>query len=298
MRTDLAKEASKNFPNCEGISEEVAFEDGIEVSRILVQTKEASRLLDKPMGRYITITFVKNALSDRDARKRIAHCAAKELMRMQTMSKDASVLVIGLGNRYVTPDALGPKVAEKTFVTRHIKLFCKEILTEDVRTVTAFSTGVLGVTGMETAEVVSGLVSTIMPDVVLIVDALASIEAEHIGNVIQMNDSGISPGAGIGNFQTSLNRDTLGVPVITMGMPLVVSSGTIVIDALSRLANDRELAYIIEQVEKGLSQDFLNMVVSPKDIDAMVNDGAKLVSHAINLTLHGEQYGDLEKLLR
>lgn len=298
MRTDLAKEARERFPSIEGISEDVSFEDGIETSRIIVKTQEAAMQLDKPIGRYVTISFSTQALSDRDARKRIAHCAARELISMQALGKDSSVMVIGLGNRYVTPDALGPKVAEHIFVTRHIQLYCNEILSYEVRTVTSFSTGVLGVTGMETAEVVRGLVGTIRPDVVLIVDALASMQTEHIGNVIQMNDSGINPGAGIGNFRTGLNHETLGVPVVTMGMPLVVSSATIAIDALKKLSTDSQIERIIQSVENKLPKEYLNMIVSPKDIDAMVQDGAKLVSHAINLALHGERYDDLEKILR
>ncbi|MDO4565427.1 MAG: GPR endopeptidase [Clostridia bacterium] len=298
MRTDLAKEASGILPDCEGVTEEVAYEDGIETSRILIKSDEAERLLDKPKGRYVTITFTPHALSDREARRRIAKRAAGELTAMHGLTGDSSVLVIGLGNRNVTPDALGPRVSEHIFVTRHIQMYCREILTCKVRTVTAFSTGVLGVTGMETVEVVSGVVSTIKPDLVLIVDALASMEADHIGNVIQMNDSGISPGAGIGNFRKSLNQNSLGVPVVTLGIPLVVSSGTIVIDALHKLYPRREYSGIVKLVEEKLPEGFANMIVSPKDVDAMVNDGAKLISNAINLTLHGEQYSELEKLLR
>lgn len=167
-----------------------------------------------------------------------------------------------------------------------------------MRTVTAFTTGVLGVTGMETVEVVKGLVSSVRPDIVLIVDALASMQTDHIGNVIQMNDSGINPGAGIGNFRTELNIETLGVPVITMGIPLVVSSATIAIDALKNIVTDRVIKQIVEEVQKNTSSQMLNMIVSPKDIDAMVNDGAKIISHSVNLALHGEQYDKLEKLLR
>ncbi|MDO4542960.1 MAG: GPR endopeptidase [Clostridia bacterium] len=298
MRTDLAKEARGKLPDCVGVTEEVAYEEGIDVSRILVHTDEAQRLLDKPKGRYVTITFSTPALSDRDARGRIARRTARELIAMQRIDADTSVLVIGLGNRHVTPDSLGPLVAEHIFVTRHIQLYCDDILSEKTRTVTAFSTGVLGVTGMETAEVVRGLVSTVRPDLVLIVDALASMEAGHIGNVIQMNDSGISPGAGIGNFRRSLNRESLGVPVVTLGMPLVVSSGTIVVDALSKISPKRDWNGVVKLVERTLPKEFISMIVSPKDIDAMVSDAAKLISDAINLTLHGEQYSKLEKLLR
>lgn len=298
MRTDLAKEARTLFPNIDGVSEDVSFEDGIEISDIQIKTEDAAKKISKPVGRYVTVTFPKNALSDRDARQRIAHCCAKELIKMHQLKPDAHVMVIGLGNRYVTPDALGPKVAEHIFVTRHIQMYCRDILEGDVRTVTAFTTGVLGVTGMETVEVVKGLVSSVRPDIVLIVDALASMQTDHIGNVIQMNDSGINPGAGIGNFRTELNIETLGVPVITMGIPLVVSSATIAIDALKNIVTDRVIKQIVEEVQKNTSSQMLNMIVSPKDIDAMVNDGAKIISHSVNLALHGEQYDKLEKLLR
>ena len=304
MRTDIAQESSALFRSFPGVHEEVEAQNGLRVSRITIHTEEASRALDKPQGRYFTLTVQANALSDAEFRSRAAHIIAEEMAVILGEKAGAaqarkSVMVVGLGNRFVTPDALGPKVAEHVFVTRHIQMYCRDALDEDVRTVTAFAANVLGITGMETVEVVSGLVQTIRPDLLVIVDALASMESSHLGSVIQMNDSGISPGSGIGNFQTALNNQTVGVPVITLGVPLVVSAETIIEDALDKLSkkNGQE-KHLKELLRAELPEELAHMIVTPKNIDAMVADAAKVLAEAINLALHGEQYRTLEKLLQ
>ncbi len=293
MRTDLAMEAFGGRSDLAGIREEVALFGSIEISRITVETEQASRALDKPIGRYITLTVPENAVSDAAFRTHLARCAAGELHRLLCSRSDEDGLVVGLGNRYVTPDALGPRTAEHVFATRHILKRKKELLPEGTRAVSSFAPNVLGVTGMETVEVVSGLIGTVKPAFVLFIDSLASVDSRHIGRVIQLNDSGISPGAGIGNFQTALSLRTVGVPVLAMGVPLVVSGETIVANALSRTGRRTDPTRTLA----ALPEDVKALIVTPKDVDALVSDLAKVLSEAVNLALHGRNYRALEQLL-
>jgi spore protease len=285
-------EAPSYIRGMDGIHESTVYEDGLRLSRIVILTEAAARRLDKPRGTYLTLEAGSALFSDAPSRAHVAHALSLELARaINDGDKKKSVLVVGLGNRFVTPDALGPKTAEHILVTRHIHRQCPGVLDEEVRSVTAFSASVMGVTGMETVEVVSGITKTVDPDLVLLVDALASSSFEHLGAVIQMNDSGISPGSGIGNNQTALCAATLGVPVITLGVPLVVSAETIVNTAL-RWTGETQLTDC-----QSLPPEISDMIVTPKNIDAMVTNASKLLSRAINLALHGEYSMELESLL-
>jgi spore protease len=210
------------------------------------------------------------------------------------MGEVKSVLVVGLGNRHVTPDALGPQTIESLFVTRHVRNHFPELLPPGTRTVAAFAAGVMGVTGVETAEAVAGIVSVLQPDLIVAVDALASSESDHVGTMVQLNDTGISPGAGVGNFRMGLSKSTLGIPVIAVGIPLVLTAEAILYSGLLRM-NAQELFL---KAKRRLGSDFLSMCVTPKDIDAMVKDGASILSYGLNLALFGENYGALEGLMR
>ncbi len=278
MRTDLAKEAKANFPDLAGIREEVYEKAGKTCTRISVETEEAARHLDKPMGIYTTVSFPYETLLSVDERMSAAQFVADELRIL--LPETGEILAVGLGNRYITADALGTKTIENVLITRHIRERFADILPSGTRSVCAFCTGVLGVTGMETIEVVMALCEKIHPAAIVIVDSLAANKPEHIGTVIQMNDTGISPGAGIGNFQTTLNRQTVGVPVIALGMPLVIG--------MDALQNDYGS---LKQRGSGYS-------VTPKDIDLLVKDAAKLLSLSLNLAFYGREYTSLQKLLQ
>ncbi len=279
MRTDLAKEAKKAVPNLKGVSESSETIDGLECVRIAVQTQEAARRLDKPIGTYVSITMPKETLYDRASAEACAHVAAGELVSL--LPKDGTILVIGLGNRYITADALGTKTAEHILVTRHLFRTFSDLLPEGTRTVCSFCTGVLGVTGIETVEIVSAVTNRLRPDGVLIVDSLAAGAPEHLGTVLQMNDTGISPGAGIGNFRASLNRETLGVPVAAIGIPLVVGA-----EAL--LGDD----------DPNASEALSGLFVTPKDIDLLVRNAAKMLALAINTAIHAKNAPILQNLLQ
>ena len=281
MRTDLAKESRMDAADIPGIREETAYKGGLEITRIDVLTEAASKRLDKPIGRYVSIVSPRDAFMDRKSRMLIARSLAFELHQMADAVNSA--LVIGLGNRYITADALGTRTAEYVLATRHVHLHMKELLPEGTPVVASFCANVLGVTGMETAEVVSALVQKIRPELVILIDSLAASRTEHLGRFIQCNDSGLAPGAGVGNFRTTLSEKSLGVPVLALGVPLVVSAETI-------LASNG--------CTRGACPEIKELIVTPKDIDAMVKDASRVLSDAVNLMLFGDNYPMLEKVLR
>lgn len=281
MRTDLAKESQMHMQSENGILKHLENRDGIEVLRIDVLTEEASKILDKPIGRYITITSTIQDMMDREERTRLSEVLAAEMNTMAKSKKNP--MIVGLGNRYIAADALGTKTTEHVFATRHIHKHMKNLLPSETPSVSAFCASVLGMTGMETVEVVSALTRQISPDLLILIDSLAASRIEHLGCVIQCNDSGIAPGAGVGNFQTILSSDSLGVPVIAVGIPLVVSADAIVNNCECTMKSDSLLH---------------DLIVTPKDIDAMVKDASRVLSDAINRMLFGETYNEVEKLLR
>lgn len=291
-RTDMAHEALQRCPDLLGVEEENESKGRMRISRIRVRTAAAARKLDKPRGSYITLTLPEGGLSSREVREEAGRCLASELSIL--MGEGRSVLAVGLGNRHVTPDALGPQTIESLFVTRHVQNHFPELLPPDTRTVAAFAAGVMGVTGVETAEAVAGIASVLKPDLIVAVDALASSESDHVGTMVQLNDTGISPGAGVGNFRAGLSKATLGVPVIAVGIPLVLTAEAILYSGLARM-DARDLFL---KARKALGSGFLSMCVTPKDIDAMVKDGAAILSYGLNLALFGENYGALEGLMR
>ncbi len=291
-RTDMAHEALQRCRSLSGVEEENESKGRMRISRIRVLTQAAERKLDKPRGSYITLTLPEDGLSSKEVRQEAARCLASELAVL--MGEVESVLVVGLGNRHVTPDALGPQTIENLFVTRHVQNHFPELLPPHTRSVAAFAAGVMGMTGVETAEAVTGISSVLKPDLIVAVDALASSESDHVGTMVQINDTGISPGAGVGNFRMGLSKRTLGIPVIAIGIPLVLTAEAILYSGLLRM-NAQEL---FAEAKKRLGNSFLSMCVTPKDIDAMVKDGASILSYGLNLALFGERYGALEGLMR
>ena len=291
-RTDMAREALSQCPELRGVEQENETKGGIQISRIYVCSEGAERKLNKPRGRYITLTLPEGGLNNKDMRANAGCCLAKELSDLMGQAKN--VLVIGLGNRHVTPDALGPQTVENLFVTRHVQKNFPDMLPAGTKTVAAFAAGVMGVTGLETAEAVTGVASVLQPDLIVAVDALASMESEHVGAMVQLNDTGISPGAGVGNYRAGLNQRTMGVPVVALGIPLVLTAEAILYSCLEHLGAGE----LFHRAKKALDESFLSMCVTPKDIDAMVKDGATLLSFGLNLALFGENYTTLEGLLR
>jgi spore protease len=308
-RTDLAIEANELFgrtrtvsPN--GVDESYEELDGIRVSRVHVRTKVAERRIGKKKGHYTTLEAPGLRHRDPDLQERVAEQFAKEFESILSLPENATVLVVGLGNGHVTPDSLGPLVVRKLFVTRHLFHYMPEVLGDGkgYRSVSAVSPGVLGLTGIETSEIIRGIVEKIHPDAVIAIDALASRSLSRVNSTIQISDSGIQPGAGVGNKRKAIDSETLGIPVIAIGIPTVVDAATIANDAIEVV-----LAQLKERVPgNGVNQVFdqlsstekwqmirevldplgNNLVVTPKEIDEFMEDVALVVAKGLNVALH------------
>ena len=230
FRTDLALERCEKLSekDLEGIRIERLESDDAKVTRIDVLNERGSKTVQKPIGRYVTVEvapFAKHAQFIDTS----LDCVTGEIRRM--LPEEGSILVAGLGNSKITPDALGPKCASMIFATRHIKgELLKETGFGGLRSVSAFSTGVLGETGAEAGEMIKGVVSMVKPAAVITVDALAARDAGRLGTTIQMCDTGIVPGSGVGNARLEISENTIGVPVISIGVPTVVDAETLILD--------------------------------------------------------------------
>lgn len=305
-RTDLAIEAHemarRRVQTVPGVEEETEEFDGIRVSRVHVQNRQGEQALGKRAGRYVTIEVPGLRRRDPDLQQRVAEQFAKEFERLLDVPEQATVLVVGLGNQQVTPDALGPKVAQKMFVTRHLFQYFPDLLGEGYRTVAAVSPGVLGVTGVETTEVVKGIVEHVQPDLVVAIDALASRSLNRVNATIQISDTGIQPGAGVGNKRKALDEQTLGCKVLAVGVPTVVDAATIANDAMELILtklketvpgngasqifdhfSPQEKWQLIKEVLDPLGN---NLMVTPKEIDEFIDDVAEVVAQGLNLALH------------
>ena len=301
--TDLAMEARELNPKLPGVREEVRTLEDITVTTIRVETQEAAKRLQKPCGEYITLDAPDLALRPLDLFERVSKQLAQQIRElMPELKEGAQVLVIGLGNRFITPDALGPRVVEQVFVTRHILEYMPEILEGNPRAVAAFAPGVLGLTGVETLEVVQGVVERVKPALVIAVDSLASRRANRISTTIQLTDTGIEPGAGVGNLRQGINRETLGVPVIALGVPMVVYASTITQDTISLIAEQTQLGTdeqtLLDLAEKVIHDHFGPMIVTPKDIDSIVRDMSQILADGLNMALMDTHYEQVRMLVQ
>lgn len=311
FRTDLAVEMRDAYKKAQqtdvpGVSSEEEEIDDVKITRVKIETEEGAGHIGKPVGNYVTLDAPKIKLNDAETNERIYKVLARELRKLTGTDIKQSVLVVGLGNQNVTPDALGPKVVQDVEVTRHILEYAPDILNRPVRSVSAISPGVLGTTGMETSEVVRGVIDKIKPDFVIAIDALASRKLERISTTIQIADTGINPGSGIGNKRMAMSKETLGVPVIAIGVPTVVDAATMANDTIelmlenmdkntSQSTNDYDRIKPMEQDEKyGLIKEVLepyvgDLVVTPKEIDEIIDSVSDVVSQGINYALLAEQ---------
>ncbi len=283
FRTDLALERREYIDKHEldGIVSREKHIDGITVHTITVENEKGEKLLGKPKGIYITLE-APSPLSDIKDFPLCLKVLTQELTSL--LPPDSPVLVAGLGNESITPDALGPKCISQLLATRHIgKDLAKSIGFQKLRSVAAVVPGVLGKTGIESAEVISGISEKIRPGAVIVIDALASRSTQRLGRTIQLSDTGISPGSGVGNARRKINRDTLGVPVIAVGVPTVVDGATLAFDLLEK-SGIRNL----DDGQKKQLADEGKMMVTPKEIDNLVEGAARLIAAAINSALQPE----------
>ena len=275
LRTDLAVEARELAGgSVKGIDYKTYSESGLSISRLTVKTEKAKQTLGKDIGTYITVALPSLTDNFTSTDKRLA-AIGREIRRL--IPVNGLILVVGLGNEEITPDALGPKTALKVLATRHIQgELASSAGLDGLRPVAVMNTGVTGQTGIETGEYILSVVKRIRPNAVVVIDALASRRLERLGTTLQISDAGISPGAGVGNHRTRINKDTIGVPVISVGVPTVVDVQTLAGDLLG-LERQGEL----ENLPK-LSR---NMVVIPREIDLLTERASRLLGFALNAAL-------------
>jgi spore protease len=323
VRTDLAVEARemllKEPPGRDlpGVESESLQEGDLHISRVQVSSPEAAEKLGKVMGRYITLEAPGLRRKDPGLQEEVSQALARELTALMGLDPEGArtVLVVGLGNWNVTPDALGPRVVQGLLVTRHILTLEPDTLGPGFRPVAALSPGVLGLTGVETGEIIQGLVEKVQPDLILTVDALAARRLDRLHTTIQISDTGIHPGSGVGNRRLPINRETMGRPVFALGVPTVVDAVTIAADAMDQLvgslrasAGEESKVYQVLQDmswedKRGLLAEVLspyngNLMVTPKEVDTLIEDTARLMAGAINAALHpGIEPGDASKYL-
>ncbi len=285
IRTDMALELADNAGEIRGVTNEIFVnQQGMEISRIHVETYEAAARLGKPVGNYITIDMGNIASLLPEKRRTLAMTCGEELGRL--IENKESVLVVGLGNRMVTPDSLGPKACEGVFVTRHIKAHIPDAIDERAATVSAISPGVLGVTGIESEEVIDSLCARLKPDAVIAVDALAAREVRRIGSSIQICDTGIQPGAGLGNRRRMINRESMGVEVVAIGVPTVAYASTLAADQLSEAAEDIFEEDTLSEIMERIMKPADDLVVTPTDIDKLTDHAAAVIAEAINIAVN------------
>jgi len=301
---DLAVEAhdllrSERGTEVSGVIIKKEQKDGIAVTTITITNQKGEQELGRPKGNYITIEAPqikdKNYLDHR----KTAEILAEQLSKLFQFKEDSSVLIVGLGNWQATPDALGPKVVEKIMVTRHLFYYTPEEMEGKMRKVSAISPGVLGLTGIETAEVIRGLVEHVKPDYVIAIDALAAGALERIGTTIQIADTGINPGSGIGNHRKGLNQETLGCKVIAIGVPTVVNAAVIAQKtieelfgqmesepALANFYNEENEQVFFNVMNKALSPFRDSLMVTPKEVDDLIERSSRIIASALNLSIH------------
>ena len=286
IRTDLAMEAfqgpDNSFPGVHVNHWETM---GIQLTEVAIETEAASQALGKAVGTYMTLECDALRQRDLDARLAMSNLLGEEIARMLHREGEAPVLVVGLGNRRITPDSLGPQAVDRTLVTRHMFEELPGFTDERMRNVCAIAPGVLGVTGIETMEMAEALVARVHPQAILCIDSLAARASSRIGAAVQLTDTGIRPGSGVGNHRRSLTREALGVPVIAIGMPTVIYAATLARDAMEALSPDAEDGDLDRIEQELLTGERGDMVVTPREIDGLIADAADVIASAINRAL-------------
>ena len=312
VRTDLAMEQKEQFESdhveVSGVvlEEEYDKEKEIKITTVRIETENGAKTMGKPVGTYLTLEAPNLAAGDEGYHREISETLAGFLAKWMKNEKENSVLVVGLGNREVTPDALGPYVVDQLNITRHIvREYGKYAIEgEDEKTVSAVVPGVMAQTGMETAEIIKGIVDETRPDLIVVVDALAARSTKRLNRTIQISDAGIHPGAGVGNHRSAITKDTMGIPVIAIGVPTVVDAATIVNDTMENLIRALETSDSLrgvgvvlqgynsaekyELIKELISPHLNGMFVTPKDIDETIRRISYTISEALNILFSGK----------
>ena len=275
----------------------------IKITTVRVVNENGAKSIGKPVGTYVTLETEAVKENNTQASEKIIELLAARFVEFVEIGESESVLIVGLGNWNVTPDALGPKAVSKVLVTRHLLANIPESIVDAVRPVSAIAPGVMGITGIETLDVIKGIINETKPSLVIAIDALAARHSGRINATIQITDTGINPGAGVGNPRASLSEETLGVPVVAIGVPTVVDAATLVNDTM-----DRMLGAMIEELPEGSqfysmlnnleSEEKLglirgaldpytgNMFVTPKEVDSVIERLSNIIANMLNIALH------------
>lgn len=307
FRTDMADERVdeykkvNNLSQIDGIIVNTIDEDNIKVTTVDVVNANGENAIGKKIGKYITMDTQDVQYLAEDQKQKLI---TKIVQQIQVLISDdkKSIMIVGLGNVYVTPDALGPKVVKFLNITRHLFRYAKQYVGSDTKETSAIAPGVLGTTGIETSEIIESIVNNVKPSVVIIIDSLASQSVQRVGNSIQLSNRGIVPGSGVENTRAGISEETLNIPVIALGVPTVVDMATITNEALGKAleGGEQEIQEFNNQVTNPNSKllrlfdtnsryrmianslDTENYIVTPKEIDQIIDKMAEVVASSIN----------------
>lgn len=291
IRTDLALETTERFAeeNAEirgvEVHEEYDEEKDVRTTVVKIVTENGAKSMGRPQGTYITIEAPELSTPDEDYHREISEELSTHLRKLIDLKKEKSVLVVGLGNAAITADALGPQVVDNLLMTRHIikEYGLRGIKHEKMHRISGIAPGVMAQTGMETAEIVQGIVSETKPDVVVAIDALAARSVRRLSRTIQITDTGIHPGSGVGNHRNDLTEENLQVKVIGIGVPTVVDAATIVHDSMAHLLDTLEETEQKEFLDEMIAPNLYSMFVTPKDVDETIKYLSFTISEGLNI---------------
>ena len=290
IRTDLAMESTgaQNGSELPGVTISTWEAGDVHITEVRIDEGEGAELLGKAPGVYVTLECPNVQKQGPELRIAMASLLGEEIIRLLPPDDGRPILVMGLGNRLVTPDALGPRTIEHTLVTRHIFKELPHSVDDRMQPVCAVAPGVLGVTGVETLEMTRGIVREVDPRAVIAIDALAARATSRVGSTVQLTDTGIQPGSGVGNHRGALTRDTLGVPVLALGVPTVIYAATIARDALELLtedghAHEEAIEALCERLFEGALGE---MIVTPREVGDLIGDVAQMLASGFNQALH------------
>lgn len=313
FKTDMADERVdtykrvNNLTEIDGVKVESKNDEIVTTTTVDVLNENGATALSKEIGKYITMEIKDIRYLEEKDKNKIINTLSNEIKNLIGEDKTKSILVVGLGNIYVTPDSLGPKVVQTVDITRHLINFAKDLVEPDTRSVSALSPGVLGTTGIETSEIITSVCNEVKPDIVIAIDSLASSSINRLGTTIQLSNTGITPGAGVRNKREGINQNTLNVPVIAIGVPTVVDMATITSEAIDKMVEvtkqkieNGDNSVNKEQIEKVINifnddnkynmianvLDTDNFIVTPKEIDDVIQIVSDLISGGINMSIN------------
>ncbi len=313
FKTDMADERVdtykrvNNLTEIDGVKVESKNDEIVTTTTVDVLNENGATALSKEIGKYITMEIKDIKYLEEKDKSKIINTLSNEIKNLIGEDKTKSILVVGLGNIYVTPDSLGPKVVQSVDITRHLINFAKDLVEPDTRSVSALSPGVLGTTGIETSEIITSVCNEVKPDIVIAIDSLASSSINRLGTTIQLSNTGITPGAGVRNKREGINQNTLNVPVIAIGVPTVVDMATITSEAIDKMVEvtkqkieNGDNSVSKEQIERVINifnddnkynmianvLDTDNFIVTPKEIDDVIQIVSDLISSGINMSIN------------